>query len=66
MSRKVMDCRKYPSESNCTLVISGEEDEVVRAGAEHAASVHGEPDTPEARERLRSALEDEPASTATA
>ncbi|MCX5387903.1 DUF1059 domain-containing protein [Streptomyces sp. NBC_00083] len=57
--RKVADCRDYPSESNCSLTISGEEEEVVRAGAEHAASVHGHTDTPELREQLRKMLKDE-------
>lgn len=57
--RKMLDCRDQPSESNCTLTITGEEDEVVRAGAEHAASVHGHENTPELREMLRSALKDE-------
>lgn len=57
--RKVADCRDYPSESNCTLTISGEEDEVVRAAAEHSASVHGHTDTPELREQLRAMLKDE-------
>ncbi|MBE9499618.1 DUF1059 domain-containing protein [Streptomyces sp. AA1529] len=57
--RKVADCRDYPSESNCTLTIAGEEDEVVRAAAEHAASVHGHTDTPELREEVRGMLKDE-------
>ncbi|HXB66266.1 MAG TPA: DUF1059 domain-containing protein [Solirubrobacteraceae bacterium] len=57
MSRKMADCRRWPSESSCSLVIIGEEDEVVRAAAEHAASVHGHEDTAEMREQLRSMLE---------
>jgi predicted small metal-binding protein len=57
--RKVADCRDYPSESNCTLTISGEEDEVLRAAAEHAVSVHGHTDSPEFREQIRSTLKDE-------
>ena len=57
MSRKVADCRLMPSESGCTLTISGEEEEVVRAASEHAASVHGHEDTPEFREQLRGMLE---------
>jgi hypothetical protein len=57
--RKVADCRDYPSESNCTLAISGEEDEVVRAASEHAASVHGHEDTPELREQIRTMLKDD-------
>jgi predicted small metal-binding protein len=57
MSRKMADCRRFPSESNCSLVIIGEEEEVVRAAAEHASSVHGHADTPEMREQLKQMLE---------
>jgi predicted small metal-binding protein len=57
--RKVADCRDFPSESKCSLAISGEEEEVVRAAAEHAASVHGHTDTPELREQIRVGLKDE-------
>jgi hypothetical protein len=57
--RKVADCREFPSESHCTLAISGEEDEVVRAASEHAASVHGHEDTPELREQIRASLKNE-------
>lgn len=59
MARKVADCREMPSESGCTLMISGEEDEVVRAASEHAVSVHGHEDTPELREQIRGMLKDE-------
>jgi predicted small metal-binding protein len=59
MDRKYVDCREMPSESNCSLYISGTEDEVVRAAAEHAASVHAHEDTPEFREEIRGALHDE-------
>ncbi|QDY78714.1 DUF1059 domain-containing protein [Streptomyces qinzhouensis] len=59
MTRKVADCRKYPSESGCTLSIAGEEDEVVRAATEHAVSVHGHDDSPELRQQIRGLLEDE-------
>jgi predicted small metal-binding protein len=51
------DCRRWPSESNCSLVIIGEEDEVVRAATEHAASVHGHEDTREMRDQVRQFLE---------
>jgi hypothetical protein len=61
MSRVMADCRRFESESNCTLTIIGEEDEVVNAAAEHAASVHGHEDTPELREQLRGMLEPETA-----
>jgi len=62
--RKVADCRDMPSESGCTLTITGEEDEVVRAAAEHASSVHGHTDSSELRADIRAMLKDEvPAAT---
>jgi predicted small metal-binding protein len=57
--RKVVDCRDMPSDSNCTLTIAGEEDEVVRAASEHAASVHGHTHNAELQEQIRGALKDE-------
>jgi hypothetical protein len=57
--RKIADCRRFESESNCSLTIIGEEDEVVVAAAEHAASVHGHADGPELREQVRAMLESE-------
>jgi predicted small metal-binding protein len=59
MARKIADCRRWPSESNCSLTIIGDEEEVVRAAAEHAVSVHGHEDTPELREEVRDFLEPE-------
>ncbi|MEU2161627.1 DUF1059 domain-containing protein [Streptomyces chengbuensis] len=59
MTRKVADCRKFPSETGCTLTISGEEDEVLRAATDHAVSVHGHAESPELREQIRGMLEDE-------
>jgi hypothetical protein len=53
------DCRRFPSESNCSLTIIGEEEEVVETAAQHAVSVHGHEDTPEFREQVRGMLEDE-------
>jgi hypothetical protein len=61
MARKMADCRRFPSESNCTLTIIGEEEEVVSAAAEHAASVHGHADNDELREQIRGMLEPEAA-----
>jgi predicted small metal-binding protein len=59
MSRKIADCRDFPSDSKCTLTIAGEEEEVVRAAAVHAADVHGHKDTPELRAELRKMLKEE-------
>ena len=59
MERVVSDCRRFESESDCTLTIIGEEEEVIRAAAEHAVSVHHYEDSPEFREQLRATLEPE-------
>jgi predicted small metal-binding protein len=59
MARKVADCRDFPSESGCTLTIAGEEEEVMAAAVQHAASVHGHPDSDELRTWLRDNLKDE-------
>ncbi|MGI5402555.1 DUF1059 domain-containing protein [Streptomyces sp. CA-135486] len=59
MTRKVADCRKFPSDTHCSLTISGEEEEVVRAASEHAVSVHGHADSLELRAQIRELLEDE-------
>ncbi len=56
--RKSIDCRDYPSENNCSLKISGTEEEVLDAAVHHAASTHGHQNTPELREQIRSMLKD--------
>lgn len=56
MSRMTIDCRSVPSESGCSLTISGEEDEVMRAAAAHAVDVHGHTDGEELRAALRASL----------
>lgn len=56
--RKSIDCRDYPSDKNCSLRISGTEDEVLDAACAHAASSHGHQNSPELREQLRSMLKD--------
>jgi predicted small metal-binding protein len=59
MARMMADCRRFPSESNCSLTIIGDEEEVVRAAAEHAVSMHGHEDSDELRDQVRGMLEDE-------
>ncbi|HWV37188.1 MAG TPA: DUF1059 domain-containing protein [Vulgatibacter sp.] len=59
MARMMMDCREFPSESKCTLVMSGEEDELLRAATQHAITVHGHRDSPELRRQLRSVFKRE-------
>ncbi len=58
-TRKVMDCRKFPSESNCSLTIAGTEEEVLSVAVQHAIAVHGHTDTPELKDEIRKTLTDE-------
>ena len=57
--RKFVDCRDYPSEKNCSLRISGTEQEVLDAAVQHAVSAHGHKNSPELREQIKSMLKDE-------
>jgi predicted small metal-binding protein len=57
--RKSIDCRDYPSEKNCSLKISGTEQEVLDAAVQHAVSAHGHQDTPALREQIKSMVKDE-------
>ena len=57
--RKSIDCRDYPSEKNCSLKISGTEQEVLDAAVHHAVSAHGHDNTPELRQQIKSMLKDE-------
>lgn len=59
--RKVIDCRKYPSDNHCTLTIAGKEDEVLDVAVWHVITVHGHENSPGLREKLRAALQDESA-----
>lgn len=63
MTRKTIDCRSLPSEMNCTVSISGEENEVISLAAAHAVTTHGHTDDAELRESLRSVMRDEEALT---
>ena len=55
-ARKYLDCRDYPSESKCSLKISGTESEVLAAAAAHAVAVHGHKDNPALRTELKSLM----------
>lgn len=60
MTRKFIDCREYPSEMNCTMLMSADsEDELLEAAVQHAVAVHGHTDTPELRNTLRSMFKEE-------
>lgn len=58
--RKYLDCREFPSENNCSLYISGTEEEVLTVGTDHAVKAHKHENTPELQNELRSIMKDEP------
>ena len=50
MARMFIDCRKYPSEKNCTVSIAADtRQELMEAAVQHAVAVHGHTD----RQQLR-------------
>lgn len=54
MTRKFIDCREFPSDTNCTITIMADSvDELVAAAAQHAVAVHHHEDTAELREGLK-------------
>src|SRR5947207_13763464 len=57
--RKSIDCRDYPSEKNCSLKISGTEEEVLDAAVQHAVSAHGHENSAELCKEIRLLLKDE-------
>ena len=59
MSRKIFDCRDWPGP--CTLVMTGEEDEVVDAQVLHVVRAHGQQQSPQLREQIRGSLRAAPA-----
>ncbi|MES2933802.1 MAG: DUF1059 domain-containing protein [Pseudomonadota bacterium] len=55
MERKYIDCRDYPSEMNCTVAISADnDDELLEAAVQHAVAVHSHEDTPDLRQQIKS------------
>lgn len=59
MTRKFIDCREFPSDTNCTVAISADsEEELLRIAVEHACSVHGHTDTQELRTQIRQLFKD--------
>jgi hypothetical protein len=59
MTRMMIDCRDFPSETGCTLMMSGTQSELLQAAAEHAVSVHLHGDGPELRKQLLSMMKEE-------
>ncbi|GEM_PF-1142740 len=60
-SRRVYaDCRKTPSVMNCSLVLAGTEEEVLKAAYDHTISVHQESPGEALRESIRASLHEVP------
>ncbi len=54
MSRKYIDCREFPSDTNCSVAIAADDDkELLEAAVQHAVAVHGHQDTQEFRQQLK-------------
>jgi predicted small metal-binding protein len=58
-TRKVIDCRWFPTGEPCDIAISGNEEEVLNLAVQHAVQSHGHTDSPELRQQLRAMLRDE-------
>lgn len=59
MARKYIDCREYPSESNCTVAIAADsEGELMEVAVSHAVKVHQAQDTPELRNEIRKGIKE--------
>jgi predicted small metal-binding protein len=59
MSRKFIDCREFPSDTNCSVAIAADnEEELLEAAVQHAVSVHKHEDTQEFRQQLKQLFRD--------
>jgi len=55
MSRQYIDCREFPSTTNCTVALAADDEkELLEAAVQHAVAVHGHTDSPELRKQLTS------------
>lgn len=57
--RKVIDCRDFPNEIGCTLLISGSQKEVFNIAVRHAVEEHGHKDTRELRKQVKAMMKNE-------
>jgi len=57
--RKVIDCRDFPNEIGCTLLISGSAKEVFNISLRHAIEEHGHKDTRELRKQIKAMMKNE-------
>jgi predicted small metal-binding protein len=53
MTRQYVDCREFPSETNCSVALAADsERELLDAACQHAVAVHKHADTPELRQQI--------------
>ena len=57
--RYVADCRKFPTEKNCSLTIAGTRNEVLEIAEMHAVKHHGHKKSPTLRKTITQMLEPE-------
>ncbi|WP_353148791.1 DUF1059 domain-containing protein [Pollutimonas bauzanensis] len=59
MARKYIDCRNVPSEMNCSVAISADnEKELLEAAVQHAVAIHGHKDSPELRQQVQQSIKE--------
>lgn len=59
MARKAIDCRDFPSENRCTVMISADTDqELLDTAVAHAVKSHGHTDSPDLRAQLRGGIKE--------
>lgn len=59
MPRKYIDCRLFPSDTNCSIAISADtDDELVAAAVQHAVAVHKHDDSPQLRKQIRASIKE--------
>lgn len=58
--RKMIDCRRHPSVSGCTLSMAGTQEHLLEAAVQHMIAVHDEKDTPELRRMIQEDMRDVP------
>jgi predicted small metal-binding protein len=59
MARKYIDCRLFPSDSNCSVAICADTvDELVDAAVQHAVTVHKHQDSLQLRQQIKASVKE--------
>lgn len=57
--RVKIDCRDFPNDIYCTLLVTGNIREVMKVSLRHAVEDHGHKDTKELRKQIRAMIKTE-------